>query len=194
MELSLSERLTEAPATLIRTREGRVIHWSAEMERLYGFSSGEALGHATHQLLHTRFPCALCDIEATLDASHYWSGGVIQRRASGGAVMVASHWYLDRGRGAGSGTVTEVHAMLAHADPDRTRHLGEVLSVLVHQLSEPLTAIGGYGTAAQAVSMADPLDRATLGRALGEIGGQSKRMAETMRLLRALAGLMREAG
>ncbi len=194
MELSLSNHPAGVPATLIRTREGRVIDWSPEMERLYGFSRDEALGHTTHRLLRTSFPRALREIEATFEAHDHWSGGVIQRRACGRAVLVASHWYLDRSRGEHRGTVTEVHAPLVHTDPDRTRHFAEVLSVLTHDLSEPLTAIGSYGAGAEAVRTARTPDQAQLGRALEEIGSQSRRVAGTVRLLRELAAAMRDAG
>jgi signal transduction histidine kinase len=191
MDLLVSERLREAPATLIRSLDGRILQWSVEMERLYGFSRDQAIGATAHHLLRTRFPSALPDIEATLVAHRRWSGGLIQRGSCGRAVMVASHWYLNRKCESERGMVTEIHARLAPDGNAESSHCADVLAGLIHSLSEPLTAIGAYGAASRVSSGGDARQMRI---ALQEIGAQAQRMGEAVRLLRDLADAMRTPG
>jgi PAS domain-containing protein len=85
-----------SPDLLMRTMEGRLTFWPAGMEQRYGFTSEQALGHVSHQLLKTIYPRALNEIEETLLRQSNWSGGLIHRHADGRAVMVVGHWYLHR--------------------------------------------------------------------------------------------------
>ena len=66
-----------SPDVLIRTMEGRLMLWPAGMEQRYGFTSEQALGHLSHQLLKTTFPQALNEIEEILLRRRNWSGGLI---------------------------------------------------------------------------------------------------------------------
>lgn len=93
----------------------------------------------------------------------------------------------------GRGTVTEVHALIAQTGTAGGRHFADVLAALIHELSEPLTAIGNYSAAAQAHLAAEP-DRAKLEVALREITCQSNRLADVIHLMRDLTEAMREAG
>ena len=72
-----------SPDLLMRTMEGRLTFWPAGMEQRYGFTSEQALGHVSHQLLKTIYPRALNEIEETLLRQSNWSGGLIHRHADG---------------------------------------------------------------------------------------------------------------
>ena len=79
-------------AIFIRDAEDRVTYWNQGAERLYGWSKEEALGHVTHNLLKTKFPAALSDIQAQLLAEGFWKGELIHTRRDGGIVTVDSNW------------------------------------------------------------------------------------------------------
>ena len=105
--------LTTSPDTLIRTMDGHITSWPPDMERRYGFTSSEALGCTSHQLLRTTFPQALPEIEATLACQKTWSGVLIHRHADGRAVMTVNHWYVHQDIGKQTALVTEVHSNIA---------------------------------------------------------------------------------
>lgn len=79
-------------AILIRDTDGTIRFWNAGAERLYGWSAAEAVGRSSHELLATRFPIPLDEINATLTRTRTWEGLLRHRAASGAEVIVASRW------------------------------------------------------------------------------------------------------
>lgn len=180
--------------TLIRTIEGHITFWSPSMAQRYGFTSEEALGRVSHELLRTLFPHALRDIADALVDRKSWSGGLILHRADGQSVMAANHWYFHAdldGRGA---FVTEVHSDIARTGTVAYAEIADMMAAIAHEMAEPLTAIGSYSAAAQRILDSPWPNSADLREAVTRIAGQVPRTAETVRLLRDLANLLREAG
>ena len=79
-------------AILIRDADGTICFWNAGAERLYGWSAAEAVGQSSHELLATRFPIPLDEINATLTRTRTWEGLLRHRTASGAEAIVASRW------------------------------------------------------------------------------------------------------
>jgi two-component system sensor kinase FixL len=79
---------------LIRDPAGTISFWAGGLERLYGFTSAEAVGRISHKLLNTDFPCPQKDIDAELFDTGEWSGELAQRKRDGETIVVASHWVL----------------------------------------------------------------------------------------------------
>jgi len=88
--------LDTAPA-VIRDLDGTIRFWSTGAERLYGWSRDEAVGRRSHDLLATRLPQLLEIVQATLLANGEWHGELWQETRDGRALVVASHWTLQRG-------------------------------------------------------------------------------------------------
>jgi PAS domain S-box-containing protein len=82
---------------MLRDPGGRITHWTRGAERLYGFRAEEALGRNSHELLRTRFPQPLPEIEAALRRDGEWQGELAHRRRDGAEVVVAEHMALHRG-------------------------------------------------------------------------------------------------
>lgn len=170
-----------SPDLLMRTMEGRLTFWPAGMEQRYGFTSEQALGHVSHQLLKTIYPRALNEIKETLLRQSNWSGGLIHRHADGRAVMVVGHWYLHRNDSGYDAVISEVHSDAVG------QQLGDLIAVLAHELSQPLTAINNYIDGAQRI-----LDRAwpdldTLRKSMVLAANEIARGAEGVKLMRDLA-------
>ena len=180
------------PGRLIRTMEGHITSWSADMQRRYGFTSEEAEGHTSHQLLRSIFPQALPTIEITLRQRNSWSGGVIHHHADGRAVMAANHWYVYRDVDRQACLVTEVHSDIAPDGSDVVHQLADVLAALARELSEPLTAINNYVAGVQLVLQQGWPDRQSVREALAQASRQIVRGAEGVNLLRHLANDIRE--
>lgn len=184
---------TTSPDILIRTMDGHITSWPPEMERRYGFSSSQALGCTSHQLLRTTFPQALPEIEAALVCQKTWSGLLLHRRADGRPVMTVNHWYLHQDIGKQASLVTEVHSNILQEGRGTCRQLADVVAALAHELSEPLTAISNYVDGAQRILQRGWPDIENLRSAVAQTSAQIARGAEGVQLLRDLADVMRNA-
>ena len=83
-------------AIFIRDRDGTIRSWNRGAEQMYGWTKVEALGHISHDLLETRFPVSLADLEDRLARDGSWEGELIHCRRDGAQIVVASRQVLDR--------------------------------------------------------------------------------------------------
>ncbi|MHC5543431.1 PAS domain-containing protein, partial [Singulisphaera rosea] len=111
VELGLQARLIDQAhdAILVRDRAGVISSWNQGAERLYGWTGAEAVGHISHELLETRFPRPLAEIEAELEELGSWDGELNHVRRDGVHIVVASRWVVDRDSSNG-GAVLEVNS------------------------------------------------------------------------------------
>jgi PAS domain S-box-containing protein len=75
-----------------------IVYWNRAAEELYGFSRDDAIGRASYDLLHTRFPQPLDEIEDTMVRTGQWDGELVQRTLDGREVIVESRWALQRNK------------------------------------------------------------------------------------------------
>jgi PAS domain S-box-containing protein len=94
--LAEQAKILDLAQVIVRDPDGRILRWSHGAEKLYGYSPDEALGHISHELLVTRFPEPLVNIEAQLLRTGTWEGEVSHRTRSGTQLEVASVWVLHR--------------------------------------------------------------------------------------------------
>ncbi|MBZ5651271.1 MAG: PAS domain S-box protein [Acidobacteriia bacterium] len=80
----------------VRDMQSRVVFWPKGAEKLYGFTSQEALGIVSHQLFHTQFPEPLETIEKKLFETGVWEGELIHTKRDGSVITVSSAWALHR--------------------------------------------------------------------------------------------------
>jgi PAS domain S-box-containing protein len=83
-------------AIIVRDLDGTIRFWSRGAEALYGWSQDQALGRRTHDLLYTRFPRAVEEIEAEVMQTGFWQGEIEHMRRDGTPVPVDSRWQLER--------------------------------------------------------------------------------------------------
>jgi PAS domain S-box-containing protein len=76
----------------LRTR--RVTYWNRAAERLYGWSREEAVGQLPEELLRSKYPQPLSEIEVSLNHEGYWQGELIQQRRDATSMVVHSEWIL----------------------------------------------------------------------------------------------------
>lgn len=75
-------------AIFVRTRDDKISYWNQGAARLYGWTSAEALGRSTHELLHTVFPVPFAEITQ----NELWEGELLQSKRDGSRITVASRW------------------------------------------------------------------------------------------------------
>jgi PAS domain S-box-containing protein len=78
--------------------------WNSGAERLYGFTSEEAIRHTSHALLQTKFPIEFIELITRLRNERHWSGELHHICKDGHEVIVESRLQLLR-----DGTVIEVN-------------------------------------------------------------------------------------
>ena len=78
-------------AILVWKIGGVISYWSKGAERLYGWSSSEAVGKSSHELLQTRAALPPHEIEAEIAQKGKWYGELIHTARDGRKIVVASH-------------------------------------------------------------------------------------------------------
>ncbi len=91
----LFHTLDLAQAMIFRL-DGTILIWNRGAERLFGWSSDEAVGRSAYELLHTEFPKPLSEIEQDLLRDGEWTGELKKKKKDGSPLWVASHWALHR--------------------------------------------------------------------------------------------------
>jgi PAS domain S-box-containing protein len=89
--------------------EGTISFWNHGAETTYGYSKQEAVGRLSHDLLQTRFPLDLAQIQAELTQTGRWEGELNHRRQDGSRVFVASRWVLHQIDPAAPARVLEIN-------------------------------------------------------------------------------------
>jgi PAS domain S-box-containing protein len=90
-------------AIFVRDPADQITYWNNGARQLYGYTSEEAVGRVSHDLLRTKFPEALDRITEKLQRDRRWTGELIHKSKDGAQIVVASRWTLDqRDHGNGS--------------------------------------------------------------------------------------------
>src|SRR5947207_12282981 len=80
----------------VRDMNDVITYWNRGANERYGWSSADAVGRVSHDLMQTSFPKALKDINAELLETGRWEGELVHIRRDRTPVMVASRWALQR--------------------------------------------------------------------------------------------------
>jgi PAS domain S-box-containing protein len=80
-------------AIVVRDLEHRVIYWNLSAERLYGWSSEEAVGESAEKLLYLDSANYSAATRQTLDTGE-WIGEIEQHTRDGRTLTVEGHWTL----------------------------------------------------------------------------------------------------
>jgi PAS domain S-box-containing protein len=82
-------------AIFVRDIHGKITYWNRASEYLYGWTREEAVGKTSHDLLRTKFPKPLDEIEEDILATGEWAGDLIHSRRDGSTIIVSSRWALE---------------------------------------------------------------------------------------------------
>jgi PAS domain S-box-containing protein len=188
-------------AIFVRDLDDVIIYWNRGAEQLYGWSSEEAVGRVSHEVLRTEFPQPLGEIIATVLSTGRWDGELIHRKRDGTPVLAASRWSLQRnaqGEPAGvmetnnditrrkqaEDALRRAQSELARASTLTT--MGQLVGSIAHELRQPLAAIAMNGGATLRWLNRESPDLSEAREAASRIVREAHRADEVIRRLRAL--------
>jgi PAS domain S-box-containing protein len=139
----LLELATEA--IIVRDMNGVLLFWNSGAEALYGWRREEVLGKSIHQVLQTKFPKGLSDVETALAQTGKWNGNLTQFTRDGQEVTVACRKALKAGGNAILEMNRDITAQLKAEDAlrktERLAAMGRVAGIIAHEINNPLEAI-----------------------------------------------------
>ncbi len=95
-------------AVIVRTTDCRITFWNRGAEETYGWTSAEALGAVTHELLRSP-SSSIASVEAALDSDGTWEGELHHVRKDGTEIVVASRQVFRRSTGDQRRAVLEIN-------------------------------------------------------------------------------------
>jgi PAS domain S-box-containing protein len=99
-----------ASDAILARGEGDVItYWNQGAQKLYGWNKQEAIGRVSHELLKTRLPQPIGEIQTRMSGHGHWNGELVHTRRDGSLVTVASTWTWQRDEQTGSVSVLEIN-------------------------------------------------------------------------------------
>lgn len=153
-------RALDQSTVIVRDWDGRITHWTAGCETLYGWTAEKAVGQLCHELLQTKFPVPMSEIQQQLLSSKSWRGELDNAKRDRARVAVSAFLVLlsdERDQPVSViETQTDITARLAiqqelqHANEQLKRmalelersneELEEFARIASHDLSAPITS------------------------------------------------------
>jgi PAS domain S-box-containing protein len=168
---SAEEQLTRRDALVNLSREGIfvrnlhgvILYWNQGARHIYGWTAEEAAGQISHQLLQTRFPRPLPDIEAIVLSDGYWEGELIHHKKGGARVVVSSRWAVQLGASGEPVAILEINS-----DVSARRRWEIMFRGLLESSPDAVAIVGQDGRILQANGQAEKL----FGYSREELSGQ----------------------
>jgi PAS domain S-box-containing protein len=97
-------------SALVIDMQGKILFWSRGAEAMLGYSKAQAVGHISHELLHTEFPQPLADIRAELMNTGHWEGDLVKTARDGRRIVVSGRWALQWGKRGQAPRILEINS------------------------------------------------------------------------------------
>jgi len=168
----------------------RLTYWNTGAQRLYGFTTEQALGQNLHTLLQTTWPEGRAVVEESLAREGHWQGELVQRTADGREIVVLSRQALQRDDSGAARAVLEIATDITARrsleeqlrQAQKLEAVGQLAGGVAHDFNNLLTVIVGYGHLARAKIAGD-----AGGEELEEVLRAADRAAELTRQLLAFS-------
>ncbi len=96
-------------AVIVRDAKGVILYWNRSAERMYGWTTAEAKGRASHEFLQTEFPESFEDTHKALFETGVWEGELAQRTKDNNRLWVESRQVVQPDPGGRPSRILEVN-------------------------------------------------------------------------------------
>jgi PAS domain S-box-containing protein len=107
---------------------GGIAYWNRGAERLYGYTAEEAIGQSSHELLRTRSPIPIHEMEAHIAREGEWHGELIHHTRDGRTIVVESRHVRVCYDG-------EIHALQTNRDITERKAYDEHVHLLMREVN-----------------------------------------------------------
>jgi PAS domain S-box-containing protein len=137
-------------AIIVRSfNDARIQFWNKAATDVYGWSADEAVGKVLHELLGSRFPEPLKQIETQLTRTGRWQGEVIHTRKDGTELILEGRWSLKRDAEGRPLEILEVNSDITsrkYAEQKAQENewlagVGTMTAIFAHEIGNPLHSI-----------------------------------------------------
>ena len=124
-------------AIFVRDPDSRITFWNRGAEDTYGWPADQALGRVSHELLQTRFPIPLKEIETQILTQGLWEGELEHATRDGKRLIVTSRWSLQRDERGTPIAILEINRDITERKrtEEELRSLTERLSLAIRSAS-----------------------------------------------------------
>ncbi|HLV81906.1 MAG TPA: GAF domain-containing protein, partial [Chthonomonadaceae bacterium] len=176
-ERTLQEEILQRQAQLlelahdtifVHDMQNRITFWNRAAEQMYGWTREEALGKVAWNLLQTRFPQSIEQVQEALQAADTWEGELMHVCRDGKRILVASRWALQRDEAGRPLAVLEINRdITAQREAEERQQFLTDLSDRIRFASDPeeilwlaVTGLGDYLQASRCLYAELDWDRA----------------------------------
>lgn len=131
-------------AIIIKRPDDTITFWSLGAEKLYGFTSDEALGCKANTLLKTKVAESFASLSGKLKKDGKWSGELFHITKLGRELSLQSYWLakLDK-----TGEIAEIFEsnvdVTERKNAERLATIGATAGMVGHDIRNPLQAVAG---------------------------------------------------
>jgi PAS domain S-box-containing protein len=101
-------------AIFVRGIDRKVTYWNRASEWLYGWPANEVRGRVSNEVLQSRFPIPLAEIESEVFENGSWEGELVHRHRNGSEIVVSSRWALRRDAAGNPAAILESNRDVTH--------------------------------------------------------------------------------
>ena len=134
-------------AIMVRDLDGTISFWSKGAEKLYGWTSEEAVGQFAHSLIKTRAAVPSSEISAQVKTVGSWSGELQHTTKDGRELVVQSFWFAEKDPDGKVKDILESNADITDRKKaeERLRSLSLYSRSLLEASPDPLVTISADG-------------------------------------------------